>query len=136
MYLQINTVKYDADREIMNIYENLQIVWSQFFTDMLLFVYIRSTSNIYWFISIRIRCQRIQMNTYLVTFDYLKYSVRYLMNTPKGKKTTIHGNLIYFISLLPDYFPEKFFQWTPCRVRPHRQTRPIKTFKITNYLND
>ncbi len=37
---QINTVKYDADWEIMNIYENLQIVWSQFFTDILLFVYI------------------------------------------------------------------------------------------------
>ncbi len=36
MYLQINTVKYDADWEIMNIYENLQIVRSQFFIDMLL----------------------------------------------------------------------------------------------------
>ncbi len=47
MYLQINTSKYDADQEIMNIYENLQIVWSQFFTDMLLFVNILSTSNIY-----------------------------------------------------------------------------------------
>ncbi len=30
-------VKYNADQEITNIYENLQIVWSQFFTDMLLF---------------------------------------------------------------------------------------------------
>ena len=39
MYLQINMVKYDADWEIMNIYENLQIVWSQFFTDMLLFIF-------------------------------------------------------------------------------------------------
>ncbi len=29
MYLQINTVRYDADREITNIYENLKIVWSQ-----------------------------------------------------------------------------------------------------------
>ncbi len=38
MYLQINTVKYDADQEIMNIYENLQIVQSHFFTDMLLFI--------------------------------------------------------------------------------------------------
>jgi hypothetical protein len=26
--------KYDADREIMNIYKNLKIVWSQFFPDM------------------------------------------------------------------------------------------------------
>jgi len=25
MYLQINTVKYDADQKIMNAYENLQI---------------------------------------------------------------------------------------------------------------
>jgi hypothetical protein len=50
-------VKHDADQEIMNIYENLQTVLSQFFTEMLLFVYIRSTSNIYWFIGIGIRCQ-------------------------------------------------------------------------------
>ncbi len=94
MYLQINTVKYNADREIKNIYENLQIVWSKFFTDMLLFVYIWSTSNIDWFISIRIRCQWIQTNTYLVTFDYLKYLVRYCMNKPEGKKTTIRSYLI------------------------------------------
>ncbi len=67
MYLQINTVKYDADWEITNIYENLQIVLSQFFTNMLLFVYIRSTSNIYWFISILIRCQQIPKNSYSVT---------------------------------------------------------------------
>ncbi len=39
-------VKYYADREITNIYENLQKVWSQFFTDMLLFIYIWSNSNI------------------------------------------------------------------------------------------
>ena len=69
MYLQINTVKYDADREFMNIYENLQIVRSYFFTDIVLFVNIRPTWNIYWFIGIRIRCQRIQTNSYLVTFD-------------------------------------------------------------------
>ena len=37
MYLQINTVKYDAKWEITNTYENLQIVWSQFFTDKLIF---------------------------------------------------------------------------------------------------
>jgi hypothetical protein len=57
VFLQINMVKYDVDQEIMNIYENLQIVKSHFFTDMLLFVNIRSTSNIYWFIGIQIRCQ-------------------------------------------------------------------------------
>ncbi len=33
MYLQIKTVKYNADQEIMNTFENLQKVWSQFFTD-------------------------------------------------------------------------------------------------------
>ncbi len=33
-------VKYDAKWEIMNTYENLQIVWSQFFTDKLyLFIF-------------------------------------------------------------------------------------------------
>ena len=69
MYLQINMVKYDADQKIANIYENLQIVCSQFFTDMLLFFSIWSTLNIYWFIGIQIRCQRIQTNSYLVTFD-------------------------------------------------------------------
>jgi hypothetical protein len=53
-------VKYDADQEITNIYENLQIVQSHFFTDMLLFVNIPSTLNIYWFIGIQICCQRIQ----------------------------------------------------------------------------
>ncbi len=74
-------VKYDADQEITNIYENLQIIGSQFFTDMLLFVYIWSTSNIYWFICIRIRCQRIPMNSYSVTFDY---SVGYLMSNNEG----------------------------------------------------
>ncbi len=52
MYLQI---KYDTDREITNTYENLQIVWSQFFTDKLIFIYIRYNSNIYWFIGIRIQ---------------------------------------------------------------------------------
>jgi len=54
MHLQINTIKYDTDREITNTYENLQIVQSQFFTDKLIFVYIRYNSNIYWFIGIRI----------------------------------------------------------------------------------
>jgi hypothetical protein len=45
VYLQINTVKYNAYQEITNTYDSLQIVRSQSFTDMLLFVYIRSTSN-------------------------------------------------------------------------------------------
>ncbi len=47
-------VKYDADWEIMNTYKNLQIVWSQFFIDKLILIYIWSNSNIYWFIGILI----------------------------------------------------------------------------------
>jgi hypothetical protein len=63
--------KYNVNREIMNTYENLQIVQSQIFTDKLILIYIRSNSNIYWFISIWIRYQQIQMKSYSVTFDYL-----------------------------------------------------------------
>ncbi len=84
MYLQINIVKYNADREITNIYENLQLIRSQFFTDMLLFIYIQSISYIYWFIGIQIHCQRIPTNSYSVTFDYAYYSVGYLMSDNEG----------------------------------------------------
>jgi hypothetical protein len=38
----------------MNTYKNLQIVRSQFFIDKLIFIYIWSNLNIYWFIGIRI----------------------------------------------------------------------------------
>ena len=86
MYLQINTIKYNTDQEIANIYENLQIIWFQFFTDMLLFIYIRSTSNIYWFIGIQIRCQLIQTNSYSVTFGNIQYLVQHSMNDPEDKK--------------------------------------------------
>jgi hypothetical protein len=61
---------------------------------MLLFVYIRSTSNIYWFIGIWIRCQQIQTNRYLVTFGYSQYLVQHLMNDPEGEKTTIGSYLV------------------------------------------
>ncbi len=54
MYLQINMVKYNAEQEIMNTYENVQIVWYQFFTDKQIFDYIKSISNIYLFPSIQI----------------------------------------------------------------------------------
>jgi hypothetical protein len=73
----------------MNIFENLQLVRSLFFTNMLLFIYIWSTLNIYWIIGIQICCQQIQMNSYSVTFDYSQYWVQHLMNNPKSKKTTI-----------------------------------------------
>ncbi len=46
-------VKCDANWEIMNTYENLQIVWCQFITNKLIFIYIQSNLNIYWFISIQ-----------------------------------------------------------------------------------
>ncbi len=107
MYLQINTVKYNTDREITNIYENLWIVWSQFCTDRLLFLYTRSTLNIYWFIGIKICCQRILMNSYSVTFGYSQYLVQHLMNDTKGKKTTICRYLFYCISKLPPSHPTK-----------------------------
>ncbi len=45
-------VKYDTNQEIKNTYENVQIIQAQFFTDKLLFIYIWSYSNIYWFIGI------------------------------------------------------------------------------------
>ncbi len=68
----------------MNTYENLQIVQSQFFINKLIFIYIQSNLNIYWFIGIRIRCQRTQMKSFLVTLDYLIYSVTYLMSDNKS----------------------------------------------------
>ncbi len=51
----MKNVKYYVDLEIMIIYENLQKVWSQFFTDTLIFIYIWSNLNIYWFIGIWIQ---------------------------------------------------------------------------------
>ncbi len=44
--MQINIVKYDANREIVNTYENLQIVQSQFFTNKLIFIYIHFNLSI------------------------------------------------------------------------------------------
>ncbi len=94
MCLQINTVKYNANQEITNIYDNLPIVRSQFCTDLLLFIYIQSTLKIYLFISIWIRCQRIQTNSYSVTFGYSQYLVQHSMNDPEGIKTTIRRYLV------------------------------------------
>jgi hypothetical protein len=54
VYLWINTVKYNGDWEITITYENLHIVQSQFFTDMLIFIYIWSNLIIFWFIGIQI----------------------------------------------------------------------------------
>ncbi len=90
MYLQINTVNYDTVWEIMNLWK----VWSQICADRLLFIYIWSTSNIYCFISIQIRCQRILTNSHSVTFGNSQYLVQYLLNDTEGKKTTIHHYLV------------------------------------------
>jgi hypothetical protein len=49
VYLQINTVKYDVDREITINYTNLQIVLSQFYTLLLIFIYIKSNLKLFWF---------------------------------------------------------------------------------------
>jgi hypothetical protein len=43
------------DREITNTYEKLQIVQSQFCTDMLILFYIQSNLNIFQFLSIQIQ---------------------------------------------------------------------------------
>jgi len=61
---------------------------------MLLFINIWSTSNIYWFIGIRIHCQGIQTNSYLVIFGYTQYLAQHSMNNPEGKKSTIRCYLI------------------------------------------
>jgi hypothetical protein len=66
----MNTVKYDTNHEITNTYENLQIVQSHFFTNKLIFIYVWSDSNIYWFISIQIRCAT---NTNKELFGYIHY---------------------------------------------------------------
>ncbi len=58
-------VKYNANQEIMNTYENLQIVRSQFFTHKLIFVYIQSNSNIYWSNSIQICCHKYKQKAYI-----------------------------------------------------------------------
>jgi hypothetical protein len=83
----------------MNIYENLQIVWSQFCTNLQLFVYIRTTLKIYLFIGIWICCQRIQTNSYLVTFGYSQYSVQHSMNNPEDRKTTIRRYLVFSLRI-------------------------------------
>ncbi len=41
VYLQINTVRFKVDQELTKTYENLQIVQYQFFTNLLIFIYIR-----------------------------------------------------------------------------------------------
>ncbi len=40
VYLQINMVKYDVDQRNYDNYKKLQIVQSQFFTNLLIFIYI------------------------------------------------------------------------------------------------
>jgi hypothetical protein len=68
----------------MNTYKNLQIVWSQIFTDEQIFVYSWSNLNIYWFIGIQIQWNQTKMKSYSVTFDYLQYSVTNSMSDNEG----------------------------------------------------
>jgi hypothetical protein len=92
----------------MNTSKNLQIVWSQFFINKLIFVNIWVKLNIYWFIRIRINCQRIQMNSFLVTFDYLLYLVSYLIINNKGyfKHFAVTYNRLHIV--LHDLWPLTF----------------------------
>ncbi len=76
-------VKYDANWEITNTYEFTNSLISVF-TDKVIFIYIRSNSNIYWFISIRVCCQWIQTNSYSVTFDFSYYSISNSMSNNIG----------------------------------------------------
>jgi hypothetical protein len=66
----------------MNTYENLQKVQPQFFTNKLILAYIWSNSNIFWFISIQIRCQQTQSAIQL--HSTMRNIVTYLMSSNKG----------------------------------------------------
>ncbi len=72
MCSQINMVKYNADQEITNTYENLQIVQSQFFTDKLLFISIWSNST--W--SIGLSVFRFVANKYKWIAIWLHLTIR------------------------------------------------------------
>jgi hypothetical protein len=63
---------------------------------MLLFVPIRSTSNIYWFIGVRIRCQQIQTNSYSVTFD-----IRTIRSGIRWTNTKVKKELFAVTYILP-----------------------------------
>ncbi len=73
MYLQINMVKYDADREIMNIYENLREFTNSLipvFTDMLLFVTIRLYSVYFKYLLVYRYSDSLTTNTNEELFSY------------------------------------------------------------------
>jgi hypothetical protein len=59
-------VKYYVDQGFMITYKNFRIVRSQFFTDLLIFIYIQSKLKIFWFIGIQI-----QLVTYSVPLKHL-----------------------------------------------------------------
>jgi len=52
VYLQINMVKYDVDQEITIINENIQIVWSQFFPELLKYLLIFGLFQNYFGLSV------------------------------------------------------------------------------------
>ncbi len=127
-------VKYNANQEIINAYENLQIVQCQFFTDMLIFIYIWSYSNIYWFIDIRIRCQQIQTNSYSNTFDYSYYSVSYLMSNNKGNfKLFIVTYISLYLAIVASLLKcPGYHSWSGkwCEHRSNRATNHLTNSKI------
>ncbi len=61
-------VKYNPNWEITNTCKNLQKVWSQFFTDKLIFIYIQSNLNIYLVYQYS---DLLQMNTNKELFGYI-----------------------------------------------------------------
>ena len=91
-------VKYYPTQEITNTYENLQIVRSQFFTNKLIFVYIRSNLNLYLFISIQIHWQWIQTNSYLVICN-IRSAIRWAIL-----------KVILNCSLLPSMSPDSLWR--------------------------
>ncbi len=76
----------------------MRIVWSHFFTDKLIFIYIWPNLNIHWFIIIWICCQQIQMKSYSITFKYSYYSVSYLMSNKEGNFKLFAVTLLACIS--------------------------------------
>jgi hypothetical protein len=112
-------------------------VQCQFFTDMLLFIYIRSTSNMYWFIGMQILCQWIPTNSYLVTFNYyIRSAIRWAItkvifnysHLPKAKYASIVKNLFGFFSF---YFQLQG-DWQVLQTSTHPSQQFSTSFKAAN----
>ncbi len=71
IYFWVHMVKYDVDQEIMVTYENLWIAWSQFLTNLLIFIYILSDVKIFLVYQYSDLTCSINRNRYLVPIKYL-----------------------------------------------------------------